>query len=349
MSETWLTPVDGNLFGLPGYIGEYSYRGVQRSGGSAIFVNSSIVYTRRHDLSFHNLLCESVWLEFDRNVLSLNNRNTILASVYHSPSSSYSDFCSQLEEILSVLTNENKNIIICGDININILNPNCQSCADYTNCLFSYGFSSLIDVPTRCDTSGSCTLIDHIFSSSSSDYTTGVIDYSITDHYPLFFFLGGARRTQSHQYSKSSFNEALFIRKVQGTCWNSVFQESCPERAYSVFLSTITNYISECTDHVSFKHRFSSPRNPWITNALLQSIIKKNNLHKKVKLQPFNTALRTKFKNYSNILSGILKRAKRDYYERRIIQNGTNTRRNWELIKEFLNITESNTGIKNNL
>lgn len=346
LSETWLTQVDGNLFDLPGYISEHSYRGNQRSGGSAIFVNSSIAYTRRLDLSFRNLLCESVWLEFDRNVLPLNNMPTILASIYRSPSSSYSDFCSQLEEILNLLTNENKNIIICGDININILPPSCQSCSDYINCLFSYGFSSLIDVPTRCDTAGSRTLIDHIFSSSTSDYTTGVIDYSITDHYPLFFVLGTGKRAQHRQYTKNSFNEALFARKVHDTCWNNVFREDCPEKAYSIFLSTITNYINDCTTHVTHKHTFSSPRNPWITNALLRSIIKKNNLHKKVKLQPFNASLRARFKNYSNILSSVLKRAKREYYERRIIENGTNTRRNWELIKEFLNVRESDASIK---
>lgn len=47
-----------------------------------------------------------------------------------------------------------------------------------------------------------------------------------------------------------------------------------------------------------------------------------------------NAYFRARFKYYSYILSCILKRTKRDYYEQWIIKNGANTRHNWKRIKD---------------
>lgn len=160
LSETSLTSYDGTLYGIPGYVSEYCHREGNHGGGSAI--NSGLPYRRRFDLSFSTPLCVSVWIEIDRNDLRMNNRNTIFASLYRSPSSSYAEFCSEFELMLNKIIEENKNIVICGDININIADLNNQSCSEYVRCFLSCGFSSLIHTPTRYDPNGSNTLIDHI-------------------------------------------------------------------------------------------------------------------------------------------------------------------------------------------
>lgn len=87
LSETWLSADEGNLYALPGYVSEYCHRGTNRNGGSAVLITSSIPYKHRQDLFFENINCESVWLEVETSALPLNNRHTIIASIYRSPSS----------------------------------------------------------------------------------------------------------------------------------------------------------------------------------------------------------------------------------------------------------------------
>lgn len=164
LSETWLSADEGHLYALPGYESEYCHRVTNRGGGYGVLITSSIPYKRRQDLFFDNIICESVWLEVEASALPLNNRHTIVASIYRSPSSSNSEFCLQLERILATLTMENKNIIICGDVNINILDSNAPVCLEYFRCFLSFGLQSLIHCPTRCDMNGSNTLIDHVLS-----------------------------------------------------------------------------------------------------------------------------------------------------------------------------------------
>lgn len=187
LSETWLTPTDARLFSLPNYRAEFANRIDSRSGGSAIFVSNTLTYTRRDDISIATNKCESVWLELDKSFVS--NMNTIIGSIYRSPSSSYSEFCQELDKVLTVLNNENKNIIIVGDININLLDPSDSSCLDYITNLQGHGLESLLTSPTRCIPQGASTLIDHILSNVTSSQTAGIIDFSITDHYPIFLLL----------------------------------------------------------------------------------------------------------------------------------------------------------------
>lgn len=344
LSETWLTNNDGNLYGISNYTSEYCNRDSARGGGSAVFIDSSLSYRRRHDLSFTNLNCESVWLEFDQTVFSLNGRNTIIASIYRSPSSSIVHFCSQLESLLNLLVFENKNVIICGDININILDLYSHSCSDYVRVFQSFGFSSLITAPTRCDPSGTNTLIDHILSSLTTSASAAVIDYQFSDHYPVFLRIESAllpRATNHKQVMKAVFNTETFVSLINQLDWSDVTQNESAEQAYDSFSALIANCITQSTSHVPISWGFKERRNPWITNGLLHSISKKDKMHKKLKDQPFNTVLQIRYKKYSNTLGAILKRAKRDYFQTRILLNGTDTKRNWQLIKKFLNKTDS--------
>lgn len=340
LSETWLSADEGHLYALPGYESEYCHRVTNRGGGSAVLITSSIPYKRRQDL-FFDINCESVWLEVESSALPLNNRHTVIASIYRSPSSSNSEFCVQLERILATLTLENKNIIICGDVNINILDTNTPVCLEYVRCFLSFGLQSLIHSPTRCDMNGSNTLIDHVLSNIFADSKSGVIDYLFTDHYPVFFCLDACIPIKNKHNTKTVFNSAEFVEIVRNADWDFVAQEECGEEAFNEFSAKISAFIAECTTTSTVIHWFRTPRNPWITPGLLHSISKKENMRRKLKSQPSNSSLKTRLKRYSNLLSMLLKRAKREYYEKQIDKNGNDTRKNWQLIKKFLNSSET--------
>lgn len=339
LSETWLSPSDDKLFTVNGYDAEYDHRKSDRHGGSAILISKQLSYKRRSDIAFNVDKVESVWIEFDRASFP-SNKNTIIASIYRSPSSSYTHFCAQLDIILNRLNCENKNLIIVGDINIDITDITNSSCAEYANCFVGHGLESLLQSPTRCMSPGPGTLIDHVLTNVISPQIAGVVNFDITDHYPIFLLVESHNQRNVKTLKRHFFDSRLFQHKISLIDWNFVLQEANVEVAFVDFSAKILETINSCSSVTVTYKRYSAPRNPWITNNLLRSIRKKDNLHKKVKLRPFNVALKNRFKKYSETLSKVLKAAKRDYYQNQIMKNGNNNRKNWEIIKEFLNLSK---------
>ena len=78
------------------------------------------------------------------------------------------------------------------------------------------------------------------------------------------------------------------------------------------------------------------PKKTWITPALLCSINNKNRLYKKFLKCP-STVNQTKFKQCRNILTNLLKDAKRTYYQRSFEVNKGNAKNTWKLLNEDTN------------
>lgn len=75
------------------------------------------------------------------------------------------------------------NIIIMGDLNIDILNEDDNNIVEYLNCLSLYGFQSFINHPTRVNNISS-TCIDHLFIKSKlGNISSGIYMSDISDHF----------------------------------------------------------------------------------------------------------------------------------------------------------------------
>jgi hypothetical protein len=89
-----------------------------------------------------------------------NNKFYTLIAVYRSPYLTPNKFIEELEVYLEGLETD-RTIIITGDINIDLIKQT-QINNEYLNILFTNGFNSCINIPTReTDTTKTC--IDHIF------------------------------------------------------------------------------------------------------------------------------------------------------------------------------------------
>lgn len=259
ISESWLNDSDKNLYCFPSYCAEYCHRATSSYGGSAIFILSEIRYRRRHDLFLNVADCESVWIEIDKSSFVSDGRNTIFGSIYRSPSSSLPNFCSELNNLLHAATSENKNIIVMGDININILDSNSSSQHEYLNCFNGYGFESLIDLPTRCPPDGPGTLIDHAFTNLLSPPDAFILRTDITDHYPIalrFHSLLPKKHTPS---MKSVFDKVHFSHLISNANWSSVYSCEDAQISYTKFSSIVSKCISASTTAVSCKKSMPHP------------------------------------------------------------------------------------------
>ena len=148
-------------------------------------------------------------------------KNSIIGVIYRSPSfPSIQDFNDTLSQLLDRITLENKNIILTGDINIDLLKSNSNRLAtNYLDMMMSHNLIPCITLPTRI-TQSTASLIDHIFTNViPKNSTAGTLISDITDHFSNFILIDISKQKLSHpkfvSYRKinektlKSLNEAL--------------------------------------------------------------------------------------------------------------------------------------------
>ena len=89
------------------------------SSGSLLYIKDTLKYIRRKDLQIYKAAeLESTFIE----VLSSSGKNTIVGCIYRHPSMHSSELNSiDLNDLLEKLSHKNKNIILIGDFNIDLL------------------------------------------------------------------------------------------------------------------------------------------------------------------------------------------------------------------------------------
>ncbi|XP_050668027.1 uncharacterized protein LOC126967548 [Leptidea sinapis] len=123
-------------------------------GGSLIIINNRLKCKNRRDIV--NLSIEQL-IE----VACIELEQFIIVSVYRPPTASYEQFQHRMEEVLSKFSKTSKSIIVCGDFNINLLEPSAN-CTSLKNLFQSFNLFNVFWEPTRI-TSTTATCLDNIF------------------------------------------------------------------------------------------------------------------------------------------------------------------------------------------
>ena len=152
------------------------------------------------------------------------------------------NICStNYSEILEILNKENKEGVVMGDFNIDLLQ---FSNDDFINNTFSQTFVPVITKPTRV-THTSSTLIDHIYTNNvTSTSHSGIIITDMVDHFGTFYVLENPRKNHLPKYEyKRSLSEQN-IKKLQEQIKHFYFSDiyhlkANPDKAYNLFLSMI--------------------------------------------------------------------------------------------------------------
>ena len=127
----------------------------------------------RLDLNICHNLYESIWIEINNK----NSKNVICGSIYRHPndnSLSYDNFLIYLESCLSKLSNENKEVYLCGDFNSDLLKlDKVKNYKTFYELMCSYGGDS-------------ATIMDNIFTNTCGRkiHSGNITDFS--DHYSQF-------------------------------------------------------------------------------------------------------------------------------------------------------------------
>ena len=256
-----------------------------------------------------------------------------------------------LQITLERLSYENKDIILMGNFNIDILKYDTNNdSAAFLDMMYENFLLPYISSPTRV-TPRSQSLIDNIFSNIIEDeIISGNITTTISDHYAQFTLFKNKTKSQNNKKiakfarNYKTLDKEMFDSDLKNTNWKEILKIERGDVDYS--FDTFNKKINEILDkHGPFKKLSIQDeklsKKPWITTGILNSIKNKNRLYRKViraKDPERIRNLRNKFKLYRNKLDKILKASKSMHYQKYFETNKLNLCKTWEGIRQVINI-----------
>ena len=203
-------------------------------------------------------------------------------------------FIKDLECSLTRASNENKHtifpvILISTYLNVTMFLLSMSFCLFYNHNIYP-----LIDRPTRI-TPHSATTIDNIFCNVfNHKIKSGVVIANLTDHYPIFQITSSVfhydnitRNKRIRLFNKKNVDN--ICANVNHVDWSFVCNVDSPSDAYSTFIKIMDIYNTHfpCKlSRITKSGKRKIPRQPWITSAIVKSIIRKEKLYKKYVNRP---------------------------------------------------------------
>ena len=330
-------------FSIPGYR-HVSTPTESSAGGVLLYISNSFVFKPRPDLSnmvYQTKNLESVFVE----IIVPNKTNIIVGTVYRHHSISVKSFNSDfLKPLLHKINSENKQTMLLGDFNINLLNQD-SDCIAFLDTLGSNLIIPQIILPTRV-ASRSKTLIDNIFSTESA-VISGNLCYSISDHLAQFclFQSPDSKKTEKNDVMRpnwSLFDQENFILDYFDVNWPSVFEEHDfdPDRCFDAFNSKVNGLLDRhLPTRRLTKRQIKTKSKPWITPGILKSITKRDfYLRKFIKTK--NPIIKANFhklfKSYRNMIVSLCRRSKSNHFTGYFNQYSSNMHKVWAGVRSLI-------------
>ena len=296
---------------------------------------------------------ESLFIEIERDQC----KNVIVGVVYRPPGSEnpIDSFNNEFDSVLSTISRENKISFLLGDYNIDLLKEeDHRQTKDFIDLIYSYTFFPVINRPTRI-TRESATIIDNIITNSMCQHSCSIFVADVSDHLPICLNTNLKLVSNSTElsnkpkyYHKRCFTDDNIHKltyKLSAINWDEVLNEDISSDAnnmYNLFLGQLNSSYNECIPltKIKYKNSKSIPKSPWISKGLLKSINHKNKLYKSC-LKHQTTHKENIYKIYRNKLNSLLRKAKKEYFAKKLDHHKHNMRNTWKTIKCILNKSKS--------
>ena len=363
LQESWLKDDDDPvIFQINGYkiVSKNLNPNCSSHGGLLIYMKNTLDLIRYEKIDN----CKT----FEALVLYLKtseNRKYALVNLYKPPSNqerTIDNFLLEYFPIISKLQSENKDIIITGDFNINLLEINSNfKFQEFFDNMLNLNFLPKITLPTKFNNL-SANLLDHIYHKSSSNNIntlSGVVLSSLSDHCPTFILI------DDKKISKKMPPKFIYKTKCNAQCEEN-FKKELEDFDFDNLLTPGDNINNNYTKFIDFithlknKHfpitkvkfdKYKHKNNEWITIGILKSIKSRDQLYKKMLLTPKNTpnfqTISNSFKTYNVILKNLLQEAKKTYYFNVFEKNKSDMKKTWKNINLILKNSDKKSILPN--
>jgi exonuclease III len=244
---------------FPNYTLEANYcRKSLKQGGVCIYVHESIKFSNINLLKYN----KEQDIEIAAIQLSIHRKKAIILCIYRAPCGNFEYFLNKLEIILNSLYKLNTEFIICGDININYLEPNYKK-NQLDNLLATYNLTDTVYFPTRI-INNSATLIDNIFIDNRRSYTIQRCLNGLSDHDGQILSLPNLiipsnNATYMHTRRFNDNAVADFQLQLSYEQWDDVFDNNNVNEIFNNFLNTYLRcYYASFTKKEQLKQNLNS-------------------------------------------------------------------------------------------
>ena len=303
LCETWLKPSTLDLFGIPNYKAFHITRKDRIGSGTSILVNDKIRSRERRDL-----LVETQFLEHCIVELKTDKRNILMVSAYRPPNTNAKTFLSEYRKLLDKLKKQKDHEVVIGlDHNLDLLKSHLSHPTnDFIELNLDREMIPCITKPTRI-TNKSATLIDNIMISRSlqRNYASLVVTDDISDHFACLVILKDQNKsTKGPKYMKTRNLDdqkiANIVVSLQEHNWKEILEPLNADDGFNVFHSILLKLFDKLAPEIEIRiSKKKTPRDPWITKGMLQSIQKQKKLYME---QLSDISKTNKYKAYRNQL-----------------------------------------------
>lgn len=348
--ETKLTDDIENLYHLNSY-NQITNNNTRNSGGLALYCHSDLEVIVREDLNRKTVFMESLFVE----VVS-GGKNRIVGLIYHRPNSNKNDFVNMLENILNILSRENKLVYLTGDFNIDLLNKNTYlPSKNLINLFNSYNYVSLVNNPSRV-TNSSTTIIDHIWTNDCENTVYNGLFYDFTsDHFPVFSIFNNESNNFSHIATNietltfRSFSEDNILKfktELQEIDWSECLHGNDTNEVFDNFMICISNLFEQNFPKITKTKKIRKNNKPYITQEIKLLIKEKDRMQKKYAKYPITFG--EQYKRLRNYVTNEIRKAKHKYYRNKLDLSFGNSKKTWKVINEIVkpNNEKKNKSIK---
>ena len=253
-------------------------------------------------------------------------KHTMVLSIYRSPSiRNVDNFLESLHNVLYNVASKYKNVILTGDINIDISENALDTRKhNYLNLMASHGMLPAHVIPTH---SKSC--IDHVILKTKFPASCLVAETSLTDHYSVIISVDMS--IPVNQNAKKILKRIdyasldLVIPKID---FAPLYSMTDVNDAVASFTGSLNTAMESCTKTIIVARRKIILK-PWITPGLLKCMKNRDKLHLKTKKSPNNSILKLTYTRYRNFCNGLLGKLKGEYERKEIDKAGNNSKKLW--------------------
>ena len=262
-------------------------------------------------------------------------KNSFLLGVVYRPDYSQmiddSEKESTLEKNIRKAAEISNQIVITGDFNIDIRNPNDKFCSSLKDIYKPYSLKQYIKKSTRIDPkTGKGKIIDHIWATPEIEMKSYGTFIGISDHLGVY-----AKLPKSFtNYEPKSIIKFRDFKNYDGEKFASDFAQELSESNVEKLIEQkklnkatealvdLINKIASVHAPIKFRKRKKKKKIPWATQELNDKINNKNKL-----LQDFyttgNPGLQKKIKTEQNIITSLKRLLKTTYVRKQLKKAGT--------------------------
>ena len=268
VSETFLkkhTPKD--LCSIAGFKFFRNDRTSAAGGGVGIFVREDL-NPKVIKLPHNHSQPEMLFIE-----IQTKSGKVAIGTIYKPPKIPYGVFAT-IQESLAFVSTKYNHTIICGDFNINCLDPESLPTRFFQlNVLEPLGFSQIIDKPTRV-TANTSTLLDLILVSNVDCVKKcNAVDIpGVSDHHLVYM----AYNVQKPKFKPKTitkrdfknFNQDDFLNDIANAPWENIYavNEDDLDSKATIFENYFSDIINKHAPLKTFTVKY--PKAPWLTDQI---------------------------------------------------------------------------------